>query len=125
MNYILTILFAISFQALSCLPPISIGLSEFQIEVPDPLFSDKANIQDSEGRVTATVFFDAQGHVVKLKNLKTFPATLPKEPVIRALNSARRLYSAAKATSHDVDLVFPIKFKEKMRLQLNLTPPIL
>lgn len=121
MKYFLLILLVFSFQSFACMPSINIG--EIIIEVPDPIFEKGTVDTASVGKVKAKIFFDDNGKVLKLEKLKLVPASLPLLPIKEALYSAKRHFSSERASSHDIDIEFKIKFKQKIMLKLNFPPP--
>ena len=121
MKYFLLILLVFSFQSFACMPSINIG--EIIIEVPDPIFEKGTVESASVAKVKAKIFFDDNGKVLKLEKLKLVPASLPLLPIKEALYSAKRHFSSERASSHDIDIEFKIKFKQKMMLKLNFPPP--
>lgn len=101
----------------------SINIGEIIIEVPDPIFEKGTVESASVAKVKAKIFFDDNGKVLKLEKLKLVPASLPLLPIKEALYSAKRHFSSERASSHDIDIEFKIKFKQKMMLKLNFPPP--
>ena len=132
MKYFLAIVLVTSFQSLACVPPVFYG-SDAIINVPDPEFKAGTVENVTIGKVSAKVSFDKSGRVIKVDILKLVPASLPAAPIKEALNSARLEFlpnmgvvyetenEVPKAVfDHQVDIEFPIKFKEKLNLQLHL-----
>ncbi|KPH64640.1 hypothetical protein WNY63_04185 [Pseudoalteromonas neustonica] len=124
MKYLSIALLAFSFSSHACMPSVNIDIAEVVVEVSNPVFEEGMIINAKTGKVTAKIFFNKKGKVVKIENLDLTPSSLPLQPIEEALYSSKRHFSSGKATSHDITIDFPIEFREKIKLQLNLSPPV-